>query len=197
MDLVSLGSAVEEEDSPLAFLEKVHLLRERVEEFTSTPLPSVINLSVTPRAADFLQQHWPAVTIGSLEEAPVPKVGCCARCGRVGAGADTKAEVERPDGWVQELWRELRPTSSVVLLGLLLLAVVMWVNPVGGASLGFSLASRCSQLVHGLGSELIASLWDTAGSAYTVMAAALGRWSSHLFSLSETVFRQLTVLLKT
>lgn len=193
MDLVSLGSAVEEEDSPLAFLEKVHLLRERVEELTSTPLPSLINLSVTPRAADFLQQHWPAVTIGSLEEAPVPKVGCCARCGRVGADADTKAEVERPDGWVQELW----PTSSVVLLGLLLLAVVMWVNPVGGASLGFSLASRCSQLVHGLSSELIASLWDTAGSAYTVMAAALERWRSHLFSLSETVFQQLTVLIKT
>uniref|UniRef100_A0A3Q0SDE6 Tripartite motif containing 59 n=1 Tax=Amphilophus citrinellus TaxID=61819 RepID=A0A3Q0SDE6_AMPCI len=64
LDLVSLGSSVEEENSPLVFLEKVHLFRERVEEFIKTPLPSVTNLSVTPRAADYLQHHWSAVTIG-------------------------------------------------------------------------------------------------------------------------------------
>uniref|UniRef100_A0A4W6BU50 Tripartite motif containing 59 n=1 Tax=Lates calcarifer TaxID=8187 RepID=A0A4W6BU50_LATCA len=75
LDLVSLGSSVEEEDSPLVFLEKAHLFRERVEEFIKTPLPSVLNLSVNPRAAEYLQQHWPAVTIGSLEEAPIPKSG--------------------------------------------------------------------------------------------------------------------------
>uniref|UniRef100_A0A665U7F3 Tripartite motif containing 59 n=1 Tax=Echeneis naucrates TaxID=173247 RepID=A0A665U7F3_ECHNA len=55
LDLVSLGSSVEEEDSPLVFLEKVHLLRERVEEFLKSPLPSVINLSVSPRATKCLQ----------------------------------------------------------------------------------------------------------------------------------------------
>lgn len=197
MDLVSLGSSVEEEDSPLVFLEKVHLFRERVEEFTTSPLPSVINHSVTPRAAEYLQQHWPSVTIGSLEEAPVPKMRCCARCGSVGAGAGTEAGGDRSDSWVQDLWCELRPTSSVVLLGLLLLLAVLWVNPVGGASLGFSLVSRFSQLVHGLSSELIASLRDTAGSACTVMEAAVERWSSHLSSVGEKGFQQLAVLLKT
>lgn len=162
-----------------------------------SPLPSVINLSVTPRAAEYLQQHWPSVTIGSLEEAPVPKVRCCARCGSVGAGAGTEAGGDRSDSWVQDLWCELRPTSSVVLLGLLLLLAVLWVNPVGGASLGFSLVSRFSQLVHGLSSELITSLWDTVGSACTVMEAAVERWSSHLSSVGEKGFQQLTVLLRT
>uniref|UniRef100_A0A3B5LZV2 Tripartite motif containing 59 n=1 Tax=Xiphophorus couchianus TaxID=32473 RepID=A0A3B5LZV2_9TELE len=74
LDLVSLGSSVEEEDSPLVFLEKVHQFRDRVEKFIRTPLPSGINLSVTPRAAAYLQQNWPAVTISSLEQAPVPKL---------------------------------------------------------------------------------------------------------------------------
>ncbi|GAA6225813.1 tripartite motif-containing protein 59 [Lates japonicus] len=188
LDLVSLGSSVEEEDSPLVFLEKAHLFRERVEEFIKTPLPSVLNLSVNPRAAEYLQQHWPAVTVGSLEEAPIPKVSCCTRCG--GAEAEARGDESDP-------WRELRPTSFAVLLGLLLLLAVLWANPVGGASLGFSLLSRFSQLVHGLGSELITSVWDTAGSAYTVAEAAVERCGTQLSSVGEKAFQQLAALFKT
>lgn len=188
-----MGSSVEEEDSPLVFLEKVHQFRERVEEFIKAPLPSVVNLSVTPRAAEYLQQHWPAVTVGSLEEAPVPRVCCCTRCG----GVEVETERGQSDGWVQCLWLELQPTLSVVLLGLLLLLAALWVNPVGGASLGFSLLSRFSQLVHGLSSELMASAWDLAGSAYTLMEAAVERWSSQLSSAGEKTFQQLTALFKT
>ncbi|XP_053176852.1 tripartite motif-containing protein 59 [Scomber japonicus] len=194
LDLVSLGSSVEEEDSPLIFLEKVHEFRERVEEFITVPLPSVINLSVTPRAAEYLQQHWPAVTIGSLEEAPVPRVYCCARCGSL----EAEAERDPTHSRVQDLWFELQPTSAAVLLGLLLLLLaVLWVNPVGGASLGFSLLSRFSQLVHGLSSELITCAWESAGSAYTVMEAAVERWSSQLSSAGEKGFQQITALFKT
>lgn len=194
LDLVSLGSSVEEEDSPLVFLEKVHLFGERVEEFISTPLPSMINFSITPRAAAYLQQHWPAVTIGSLEEAPVPKLCCSSRCCVV--GADVKAETwrDQPDSWVQDLWCELRPTTSVVLLGLLLLLVALWINPVGGASLGFSLVSRFSQIVHGLSSELMTSAWDVAGSVYTVVEGAVERWSSYLSSISVKASQQLVAL---
>ncbi|XP_040901582.1 tripartite motif-containing protein 59 [Toxotes jaculatrix] len=195
LDLVSLGSSVEEEDSPLVFLEKVHLFRERVEEFINTPLPSVINLSVTPRAAEYLQQRWSAVTIGSLEEAPVPKVSCCARCG--GAEAEAEAGRDQSDRWVQDLWCELQPTSSMVLLGLLVLLAVLWANPVGGASLGFSLLSRFSQLVHGLSSEVITSVWDIAGSAYTAMEAAVERWSTQLSLVGGKAFEHLAALLKT
>lgn len=194
MDLVSLGSSVEEEDSPLVFLEQVHLFRERVEEFIKIPLPSVVNLSVTPRAAEHLQQHWPAVTIGSLEEAPVPKVCCCARCGGVEAGVETEAGRDR--SLIQNLWFEMQPTCSVVLLGLLLLLAALWVNPVGGASLGFSLLSQFSQLVHGFSSELITSVWDAAGSAYAVTEDAAGRWSSHLSSAGAKAFQQLARYLK-
>ncbi|KAM9358833.1 tripartite motif-containing protein 59 [Symphorus nematophorus] len=191
LDLVSLGSSIEEEDSPLVFLEKVHQFRERVEELITTPLPSVINLSVTPRAAEFFQQHWPAVTIGSLEEAPVPKVCCCTRCGSVEAAVETEAGRDQSD-----LWSELRPTSSVVLLGLLLLLAALWVNPVGGASFGFSLVSRFSQLVHGLSSELITSVCDTAGSLHTLMEAAVEKWSSQLSSVGEKAVQQVTTLFR-
>ncbi|XP_047449266.1 tripartite motif-containing protein 59 [Mugil cephalus] len=192
LDLVSLGSSVEEEDSPLVFLEKVHLFRERVEEFIKTPLPSVINLSVTPRAADYLQQHWPAVTVGSLEEAPIPKVCCCARCG----SAETTAVADGSNRGVQDLWGELRPTAAVLLAGLLLLLAGLWVNPVGGASLGFSLLSRFSQLLHGLSSEVLTSVWDTAASAYAVTEAAVEGWRSYLSAVGDKFFQRVGALLK-
>ncbi|KAK5868730.1 hypothetical protein PBY51_009720 [Eleginops maclovinus] len=197
LDLVSVGSSVEEEASPLVFLEQVHLFRGRVEEFIKIPLPLAINLSVTPRAAEHLQQNWPAVTIGSLEEAPVPKVCCCARCGGVEASLESEAGGDQPELHGQNLWCELQTASSVVLLGLLLLLAALWVNPVGGASLGFSLLSQFSQLVHGLSSELITSVWDSAGSVYTVMEAAVERWSSQLSSVGNEACQQLTALFKT
>lgn len=195
LDLVSLGSSVEEEDSPLAFLEKVYLFRERVEKFTRRPLPSVLSLSVTPRAPEYLQQHWPSVTIGSLEEAPVPKVCSCAKCGSVWAGAETEGGEDPSDGRLQDLQPELRLTSPVVLfvLLLLLLLVVLWINPGGGASLCFSLVSRFGQLVHGLGSELITAVADTAGSAYVAMEVAVEGWRSDFSS----GFQQLVLLFKT
>uniref|UniRef100_A0A3Q1INE2 Uncharacterized protein n=1 Tax=Anabas testudineus TaxID=64144 RepID=A0A3Q1INE2_ANATE len=171
---LSLGSSVEEEeDSPLVFLEKVHVFRERVEELPSAALA--------------------CCDCRSLEEAPVPKVCCCARCG----GLQAEARRDQSNSWAQELRWELQPTSSVVLLGLLLLLVVMWVNPIGGASLGFSVLSRFSQLVHGLSSELIASVWDTAGSAYSATEATVGIWSSQLSSVGEKAVQQLAALFKT
>ncbi|XP_072248458.1 tripartite motif-containing protein 59 [Leuresthes tenuis] len=184
LDLVSLGSSAEDEDCPLVFLEKVHLLRERVEKFINTPLPSAVSLSVTPRAAAYLQQHWPAVTIGSLEDAPVPKVCCCARCG----AAEMEVEVVGADREARHMWREPHPAGAVLLL--LLLLAALWLNPVGGASLGFSLLSRCSQLVHSLSSELVASVWDAAAAAYVLLEAAVQGWSCQLSSVREKVFQQ-------
>uniref|UniRef100_UPI003AAE750D tripartite motif-containing protein 59 n=1 Tax=Centroberyx gerrardi TaxID=166262 RepID=UPI003AAE750D len=197
LDLVSLGSSVEEEDSPLVFLENLHLFRERVEAFIKAPLPSVVALSITPRAAEYLQQHWPAMTIGSLEEAPIPKVCCCAKCGGQEASLGTEAGRGPSDSWVQDLWGELQPTPTMVLLGLLLLAAALWVNPVGGASLGFSLLSQFSQMVHGLSSELTVSVYETAGSAYAAMGETVERWSSFLSTLGENAFQQLAAFFKT
>ncbi|XP_029963752.1 tripartite motif-containing protein 59 isoform X2 [Salarias fasciatus] len=184
LDLVSLGSSVEEEDSPLVFLEQVHSFRERVEQFIKQPLPSAVNLSVAPRAADHLLQYWPAVTIGSLEEAPVPKVCCCARCGSVELEAD--AGRRRDDRDVRHL-RPSTPVAAAVLLLLLLLlaAAALWNNPVGGAY-------QLSQVICSLSGGLTAAVRDTAGWAYT---AAQG-WSSLLWSAGGRASQQLAALFR-
>ncbi|XP_032402069.1 tripartite motif-containing protein 59 isoform X3 [Xiphophorus hellerii] len=192
LDLVSLGSSVEEEDSPLVFLEKVHQFRDRVEKFIRTPLPSGINLSVTPRAAAYLQQNWPAVTISSLEQAPVPKLFCCTRCD---GGVGTEADPPVPPAW--DRWHQLKPIASVALLGLLLLLAALWANPVGGASLGFSLLSRLSQLAQSLSGSLVSSVWDTMEAECAEMGAAVQRWSSQLSVFRDRVVQQVAALFKT
>uniref|UniRef100_A0A4W5P3Z5 Tripartite motif containing 59 n=1 Tax=Hucho hucho TaxID=62062 RepID=A0A4W5P3Z5_9TELE len=149
LDLLSLGSAVEDEDSPLVFLEKFYLFRE-VEALVNPPLPKVISLSITLVLLS---------TIEGLVEEPVPRFFCCAKPTILVKVLRTEAG-SHPGGWVNDLLLQLQPTLPVVLL--LLLAAV-WVNPVGGASLGFS---KRSQMLHGLSSKLTASLWETAGFLY-------------------------------
>lgn len=190
---MSLGSSVEDEDSPLVFLEKVHQLRERVAEFMEAPLPSPMNLCVSPRAAQYLQQNWPAVTVRSLEDAPVPKVSCCSRCG----GGDPEARSGSERRWCDGAVQEHQPLSSAAAVGvllLLLLLTALWANPVGGATLGFSLLSHLSQLVHGLSSELLSCVRDSVGSGYAAMQAAVETWGAHLCSLAENVQQQLDAL---
>ncbi|KAM4627375.1 tripartite motif-containing protein 59 isoform 1-T2 [Polymixia lowei] len=197
LDLVSLGSSVEEEDSPLVFLEKVHLFRERVEVLIKTPLPSAIALSIHPQAGEYLERHWPAVTIGKLEEAPIPRVCCCAKSRGREASLGTEVGGGQSASWVPDLWSELQPTPAVVVLGLLLMAVALWINPVGGASLGFSLLSQFSQLVHGLSSEFTTTVLEVAGLVYTEIGETMDRWSSFFSTLGEKVFQQAAAFFKT
>lgn len=189
MDLVTFGSLVEEEESPLVFLEKVHLLRERVEEFTASPLPSVVSLSLTPRAADFLQQHWASVGIGGLEDAPVPKVCCCARCGSIGAAAETETSGGETDSRDQrsKLWTVL----FLGLLGLLLLGL-LWANLDGRISLDFTLFP---QLARSLSSETVACLRGPAQALYASIGSHVETWGSYLSALGQKSIQHLDLLL--
>lgn len=184
---MSFGSLVEEEDSPLVFLEKVHLFRERVEEFTASPLPSVLNLSPTPRAGDFLQQHWASVSIEGLEDAPVPKVDCCARCGSVDAAVEPETGGGDTDRREQQsgLW-------PVPLLGLLLLlGLLMGAILVGRISLDFSMFPQSAR---SLSSETITCFCDTAQSSYAKIESNVKIWRSYLSAVSQKSVQHLTIL---
>lgn len=174
LDLVTLGSAVENEDSELVFLDKVHVFKERVEEFIQTPLPSVLSLFVSPRAADYLQTHWPAVTIRNLDKAPVPKISCHTRyC----------SEPQRvpPASWLHYAGQGPL-VASVLLVGFLL---ALWVSPVNEESPVFPLLSNISQIVHSMSTELITSVWSTAELVITQVQR------SHLITNGRQVIQQL------
>lgn len=192
LDLVSVGSSVEEEESPLVFLEQVHLFRQRVEEFTASPLPSVVNLTLTPRAADFLQQRWASVSVGALEEAPVPNVRCCSRCGAASA-AETETGGEETDG--QDRQSKLGAVPLVGVLGLLLLLLgLLWAYLDDRIPLDFSLFSQSGQFVHSLSDRMITCLCGQAEAKYVAIRAALETWSSYLSAVSQKSLQRLDVL---
>lgn len=188
---MSFGSLVEAEESPLVFLEKVHLFRKRVEEFTASPLPSGVSLSLTPRAASFLEQHWASISIGDLEEAPVPKVCCCARCGSVG----TAVEVETGGGETHSLDQQsqLSTIPLVGLLGLLLLLLLglLWANTVEGVLLDFS---QFGQSVRSLSRETLTWLCDMALFANAPLEESVGRCGSYLSAMGQKIIQHLAVL---
>lgn len=174
------------EESPLVFLEKVHLFRERVEEFTASPLPSVVNLCLTPLAADFLQQRWASVSVGDLEEAPVPKVCCCARCDSVGAAAET--ESGGGESAEQEQHSQLETVPLVGVLGLLLVLLgLLWANPLERFSSDFS------QFVHSVSSEVLTWFWDMAQVSNAAIESSVGTWGSYLSAMSQKSIQHLAL----
>ncbi|XP_041120542.1 tripartite motif-containing protein 59-like [Polyodon spathula] len=78
LDLISCSTAVEEEESPLAFLEKIHTFRGRVAALTKAGLPNVVPLEIYPRVEEFLKQKWSGITIGKIDEVPIPNISCCS-----------------------------------------------------------------------------------------------------------------------
>ncbi|XP_067851481.1 tripartite motif-containing protein 59 [Heptranchias perlo] len=76
-DLITFSTYVEDEKDPLAFLEKIHIYRQRVNTLMKTQLPVIRPLNIQPRAGQFLMEKWSKVTIGHIEEAPIPQVKHC------------------------------------------------------------------------------------------------------------------------
>ncbi|KAK3513078.1 hypothetical protein QTP70_000985 [Hemibagrus guttatus] len=58
LELISIVSSINEDESPLVFLEKVHHLRERIDALTQTELPEIPTLHISPRLEEFLEEHW-------------------------------------------------------------------------------------------------------------------------------------------
>ncbi|XP_062409347.1 tripartite motif-containing protein 59 [Sardina pilchardus] len=152
LSLIALGSAVRDEEEPLAFLEKVHLFRARVASLTQTPMPQVVPVYIAPRAADFLRERWAKVTVGGLEHAPVPKValytaGCCAGKRALPAGLAR--------GWLDPRRCPLPLVALLALLLLLLLAAGLHLDLFGVASLGFSVLASLGEVLRSLADQLV------------------------------------------
>ncbi|XP_078419899.1 tripartite motif-containing protein 59 isoform X2 [Cetorhinus maximus] len=76
-DLLAFSTYLGDENDPLAFLEKIHIYRQRVNTLMKTQLPFIRLLNIQPRAGQFLMQKWSKVTLDHIEDAPIPQVKHC------------------------------------------------------------------------------------------------------------------------
>ncbi|XP_018588144.1 tripartite motif-containing protein 59 [Scleropages formosus] len=166
LDLISYSSAVETEDSPLAFLEKVHLFQERVEALSKAPLPRVKAVCIHPRAGRFLEERWAGMTIADLEQGQIPHISCCSE------GCCRKEAASR--SWSPE-W-PAAPSPVAALLVLLLLSFVL---------LGFSFSYPFTFGLPQLNQLLQAFVHGLSGNV-CVLKETLWCWQS---TLGDTILR--------
>ncbi|XP_043347825.1 tripartite motif-containing protein 59 isoform X3 [Dermochelys coriacea] len=74
LDLMSLNSSVQEEESPLLFLEKVDDVRQRIKALKQKQLPDIKPAEVYPRIGQLLKDVWSKTEIGQINKILTPKI---------------------------------------------------------------------------------------------------------------------------
>ncbi|XP_066565464.1 tripartite motif-containing protein 59 [Amia ocellicauda] len=177
LDLISYSATVEEEESPLAFLEKMHIFRERVSVLTKATLPEVKPLYIYPRAGDFLKQKWSSVPLGKLERGPIPQMTCCSEWCRGRA--------------FHMDWNRLQDfnINAFAILLLFLLSVLLGSNLVGVELSGYSSLLQINPILKSYACAMTAPFYSLMDAAI-YLQSTLGDFilKSRLFfsSLGET-----------
>ncbi|NWW27102.1 TRI59 protein, partial [Falcunculus frontatus] len=112
-ELKELHSALQKEESPLLFLEKLDGLQQRLHALKQKQLPDPEPVEIRPRMENLLQDTWSKTEIGQVHKIPTPKLHLTRRsqC----SGEQSRASV---------LWATLtEPNFIVLILGLL---VLLW-----------------------------------------------------------------------
>ncbi|XP_075426714.1 tripartite motif-containing protein 59 isoform X1 [Ascaphus truei] len=74
LDLISLSSSTQEEESPLAFLENIHDIRQRMKALKSQQLVSIYPVEIHPRIGHLLKEEWLKKNTGEIHQLPTPQV---------------------------------------------------------------------------------------------------------------------------
>lgn len=79
LELVSLCSSIQEEESPLIFLEKVNDIRQRVKTLRRQKLLPVNPVELHPRIEQVLKHQWSKTEIGQIDKLAIPKIELCSK----------------------------------------------------------------------------------------------------------------------
>ncbi|XP_078522904.1 tripartite motif-containing protein 59 [Lissotriton helveticus] len=79
LELVSLCSSIQEEDSPLIFLERINDIRHRVKSLRKQKLLSVNQVELYPRVEHVLNHQWSKTEIGEIDKLTIPKIEICSK----------------------------------------------------------------------------------------------------------------------
>lgn len=183
LELISIISSISEDESALIFLEKVHHLRERVDALTQTELPEVPTLHISPRLEEFLKEHWANVTIGRLEDSPVPEISC-----HVKRHSTKEQHPELAHKWM------FKSVFVVAFLMVPLFLLLLWSNSLTGKSLEFS---NLSQAVVSLAHELSLPLHGSGTFLYCLLHDLSLKFNSYISAVGESTCQHVAFFCKT
>ncbi|KAM6063178.1 tripartite motif-containing protein 59 isoform 1-T3 [Chlamydotis macqueenii] len=74
LELMSLNTAIQKEESPLVFLEKVDCMHQRIKALKQKQLPDVKPVEIYPRVGHLLKDVWSKTEIGQINKILTPKI---------------------------------------------------------------------------------------------------------------------------
>ncbi|NXW51028.1 TRI59 protein, partial [Nyctiprogne leucopyga] len=125
LELMSLNSSIQKEESPLVFLEKVDVMHQRIKALRQEQLPDVKPVEIYPRVGLLLKDVWSKTDIGQINKILIPKIKLIPKKKLRGKGC----RKERRES------KELQAVNplAVLLLLLIVLTVFSFHKPVSSA----------------------------------------------------------------
>ncbi|KFQ75228.1 Tripartite motif-containing protein 59, partial [Phaethon lepturus] len=74
LELMSLNTSIQKEESPLIFLEKVDNMQQRIKALKQKQLPDVKPVEIYPRVGHLMKDVWSKTEIGQIHKIHVPKI---------------------------------------------------------------------------------------------------------------------------
>ncbi|XP_029472755.1 tripartite motif-containing protein 59 [Rhinatrema bivittatum] len=123
LELTSLSSSVQEEESPLVFLERIHDVRQRVKALKRQKLLEIQPAEVYPRMGGLLKE-WSKMELGQINKILKPRIRLCSK-GRV-----FNTMNEKKNRLIQKLFTFLKPILTVqfVVLSVALIMISLKSN---------------------------------------------------------------------
>ncbi|XP_028922737.1 tripartite motif-containing protein 59 [Ornithorhynchus anatinus] len=94
LELMLLTVALQEEESPLNFLEKLDDVRQRVQAVRQRQLPPLKPVEVQPRVGRLMKEEWSKIEIGQVNNVLIPEIKLSSREVRHSQAGDDSKEIK-------------------------------------------------------------------------------------------------------
>ncbi|NWX84353.1 TRI59 protein, partial [Nothoprocta ornata] len=118
LELMSLNTSIQKEESPLVFLEKVDDLHQRIKALKQKELPDIKPVEIYPRVGNLLKDVWSKTEIGQINKILTPKIKLIPKrklCSK---------SSEKGGGKSKELFQVINPLTVMLLF--IIIAVTLF-----------------------------------------------------------------------
>uniref|UniRef100_A0A8D0LCA7 Tripartite motif-containing protein 59 n=1 Tax=Sphenodon punctatus TaxID=8508 RepID=A0A8D0LCA7_SPHPU len=121
LELMSLNTSIQEEESPLIFLEKVDDVRQRVKALKQKQLPDIKPVEVYPRIGQQLKDVWSKTEIGQINKILTPKIKLISK------GKVCSKGCEKDGGQSKNFFQSLN-RLIVMLISIIIVIIIVYFN---------------------------------------------------------------------
>ncbi|NWX53143.1 TRI59 protein, partial [Steatornis caripensis] len=170
LELVSLNTSIQNEESPLIFLEKVDDMHQRIKALKQKQLPDVKPVEIYPRIGHLLKDVWSKTEVGQINKILTPKIKLIP-----------KRKLRGKEGReIKELLQAVNPFAVLLLFTLIVVTGFSFHKPVSSVVIGAIPAyiSESSLLIYQDFCTHLQNVVDVLCHKFNLLMEFLGRTAS-------------------